>query len=82
MIRLRFWRTLESWCHRLGFHKLGKRARTRRFRAQLAQQKLDVAKIQSKSGPSDDTEASSEQGITPTSVKRPRRAKPPKRVQA
>lgn len=76
MKRLAFWKRIHLAALALGWTWLAKRAKTRRFRAELALQKLDTAKLR-KGETSDERDAAVEEGITPT-VRRKRRAKPPK----
>lgn len=75
MGRVKFWLVLERLAVRWHLDWLGDRARTRRFRAQLRLQKLDVAKL-AKGATSDERDAAVEEGVK--APKRVRRAKPPK----
>lgn len=77
-MRLRFWSRVLKIGSALGWTRLLRHAHRRRFRAELALQKLDVAKLKVTS---DDRDASKEEGIVAKPKKR-RVPKPPRSASA
>lgn len=71
-MKLRLWTLTLALAQRLRWPWLIDRARAYRFRAELARQKLDVAKVRAESGMSDDADASREEGVVPIKAKRKR----------